>query len=106
MSEQIKRSRARRIKTQSGIGRGQPGWINPSRGPLKPKHPLTRELFEELQRQGWSVAEVEKKLLYSRGLMNKWASGELGMRLVSFVDMANFLGYDVKLVRRDAAEEK
>lgn len=86
--------RRRRIRKRAD---GQP-WVNPKRKDIKTGNPLIRDLFHIIDNRGLSWASVARNTFYSNALFRQWASGESGMRLTSFVDIANFLGYDVKLV--------
>lgn len=83
-----------------------PGWNNPTRVPIRNKHPLVQQLFSEIVKQGLTYHGLEKVTGYGVGTISAWAQGRNGMRLVSFIDIANFLGYDVKLVPMAGREEK
>lgn len=77
-----------------------PGWVNPQRHPPTTGNTLVRELFSEIRRQGISLYKLANDTLYNHNNFHLWASGKGGMKLQSFIDIANYLGYDVVLVRR------
>lgn len=80
--------------------RGEPGYMNPKVRIERSIHPMIRELFAEIKRQGLAMATLERTTGYARGSFAGWAHGRSGMKLASFVDIAQHLGYDVVLVRR------
>lgn len=101
------KERALRETLRKGkVPRGAPGWRNPKRKEPTTGNELIRELFDLIHSQGLSIGTVSAGTLYNQNSFSQWASGESGMRLTSFVDIANFLGYDVKLVPKAKKESK
>jgi lambda repressor-like predicted transcriptional regulator len=58
---------------------------------------MIQEIFAEIKRQGIPMAQLERQIGYCRGSFAGWAHGRSGMKLASFVDIAQHLGYEVIL---------
>lgn len=86
--------------TRKYTPRKGPGWRNPIARIERSIHPMIHELFAEMKRRGIPMATLERETGYCRGSFAGWAHGRSGMKLASFVDIAQHLGYDVVLVRR------
>lgn len=70
------------------------------RSPIKATLPVMVDLLTVIDAKRLKLEAVAIQTGYAPSLVAAWRRGDRNSSLIAFVDVANFLGYDVTLTKR------
>lgn len=73
----------------------------PAHMAIRTASPIVRELFEEMWRQGLKQHEIARRIGVSHNVLTLWKKGRTGPSMFSAQAMADVLGYELVLQKRD-----